>query len=120
MEKQFNLLGFHLLYDGLTASYQIGEDYDTLNLCPFETCQLLQDAGLIEGFTQDEKTCEPIILFTDITNPQGFNGDYWGSFLRSFPFDEQICSSLIQYQLDRKQSQSVQTLINALLSPLVA
>lgn len=118
--KQLTLLGFHLSTDGLTASYRYVEELNTFFFSPFQTCTLFKEAGLIEGFEEDEQTGDPVILYSDSSNSQGYNGCFWSDFVRSFPLTEQICFALIQYKVDRGESKAVQNLINSLLSPLAA
>src|SRR5689334_5916792 len=69
--------------NGLDITYRHDNQTTHLSLCPKATCQLFQDAGLIEGFDFDENN-EPVILFTDNTFPAGYGFDRWNSFVRVF------------------------------------
>ena len=108
----FNLEGFNIVYryKGQTTHLQ---------LCPKATCQLLQDAGLIEGFDIDENG-EPVVLFTSNEYPQGYGFDRWNSFVCFFPISYRMAARLMEYREDRKASQQVQTTKANLLSPLQA
>jgi hypothetical protein len=108
----FNLKGFDVIYSVKGVRTH-------LRLCPKATCELLQEAGLIEGFEID-KNGEPVILFTDNTLPAGYGFDQWASFVCFFKISRQMAVKLMEYREDRKKSRSFQTKVNYLLKPAQA
>ena len=108
----FNLKGFE-------ATYSVNNVRTRLQLCPKATCQLLQEAGLIEGFDIDENG-EPVILFTDNTYPEGYGFGRWASFVCFFKISYQMAIKLIEFKEDRRLHHLIQAKVISLLQPLHA
>lgn len=104
---------------GFSATYSINGKRTTLTLCPKATCQLFEEAGLIEGFDLDENM-EPVILFTqnDVRSTYGF--DRWASFVCTFPVSYRMAVKLLEYREERKAHRAFQSAVDQLLSPLAA
>jgi hypothetical protein len=100
----FSVEGFYLCY--LYKHDTIRAFYDAK-----ATAQLFQDAGFIEGFDLD-KNGEPVILYTDETRPQGYNGAQWSDFLKTFPMQKRIAEMLAEYREERKHFKLLQNLVN--------
>lgn len=104
---------------GLNITYKVGAKTTQIVLCPKATCQLFQDAGLIEGFDIDQNG-EPVILFTDNQFPAGYGFEYWSGFVVFFKLSRKMAAKLMEYREDRKASQTFQAIVNRLLQPLAA
>ena len=110
---------FSLTIAGLQISYaKSGANFIT-NYDPLATCNLLKDAGLIEDYTGD-KNGEPVILYTDNNEPQGYGFELWCYFVKSFPMGSEVAQMLIEYKEGRKVYNTVMAKINYLLHPLKA
>jgi hypothetical protein len=105
--------------EGLEITYSNHGHTTHLTLCPKATCQLFQDAGLIEGFDIDQNG-EPVILFTDSSFPAGYGFDYWNSFVCFFRLTYKMAVKLMEYWEDRKGSKTFQAAVSNLLRPLAA
>lgn len=106
-------------HQGLDITYTYKGQTTHLQLCPKATCQLLQDAGLIEGFNLDENS-EPVILFTDNTYPAGYGFDRWNSFVCTFKISHRMAQKIMEFREDRKAHEGFQATVAYLLEPLQA
>lgn len=104
---------------GLDITYTCKGETTHLQLCPKATCQLLEDAGLIEGFNIDQNG-EPVILFTGDNVRAEYGFDSWSSFVCTFPLSYRMAVKLMEYRESRKAHLSFQATVNHLLSPLKA
>lgn len=86
---------------------------------PLATCNVLKDAGLIEDFTMD-KNGEPVFLYSDSNEPQGYGYELWCYFIKSFPMGSEVAQMLIEFKEGREVYNTVMTQINYLLYPLKA
>lgn len=110
---------FYFNVEGINIAYNYKGKTTHLQLCPKATCQLLEDAGMIEGFDIDENG-EPVILFTDDHVRTQYGFDRWNSFVCTFPLSYRMAVKLLEYREARKDHFEFQELISELLLPLQA
>lgn len=116
--KQLEILNhFTFNINGLDVTYRYESQTTHLQLCPRATCQLLEDAGLIEGFDLDENG-EPVILFTSDSVRSQYGFDRWNSFVCTFKLSWLMVLRLMNFREDRKASRIFQATVKNLLSPL--
>src|SRR5437868_4699734 len=90
--------GYAFSLEGLKISFTKDRQRTTLSFDPLSTCDILKATGLIEDFTSD-KNAEPVILYTDSQEPQGYGYELWYRFIKSFP----VTMDLLQSILERRQ-----------------
>jgi hypothetical protein len=111
------LNSFRFDINGLQFNYTKDGETFISSFDALATCNLFTEHKLIEGFDID-KNCEPVILFTDRTYPEGFGFDMWASFVHFFPVSYKIAAKILEMVLAKAQfDQDMQT-IDRLLSPL--
>jgi hypothetical protein len=104
---------------GLNITYKHKGETTHLSLCPGAICDLLTEAGLIEGFDLDQNG-EPVILFTSDPVRSQYGFDRWNSFVCTFPISYRMAVKLLEYRESRKASRSFHSTIDYLLQPLKA
>jgi hypothetical protein len=119
MKQRLSLTGYRLSLDGLTLSYTKNSIYYCASFDPCATCAFLQQASAIEDFTLD-KNSEPVILYSDNNEPQGYGFELWHQFVKSFPLCEKLAFLLLEYKIQREEHAQFQATVNHLLSPLAA
>lgn len=120
MATVINLQKFTFNLNGFTASYSYkGENY-TLTLDPAATCQLMQSAGLIEGFDINHATGEPVILFTDNTYPEGYGFGEWASLVVFYHLSYRKAQMMLERKHEAKEFHNFNALCNYMLQPLQA
>ena len=110
---------FRFSVDGLRIQSTNGLTTSTLTLAPCATCDLLKDAGAIEDFTTDGNG-EPVILYSDSSEPQGYGYEPWYRFVTTFAFTHRHAEILLEHKEQRKAFRRTQAIIVQLLSPLAA
>lgn len=119
MKQRLSLSGWRLSVDGFSLSYtQDGVSHST-SFDPCATCAFFKDCTLIEDFTQDSNG-EPVILYTDGNEPQGYGYELWHRFAKSFPLCDELAFALLEYKISREESEAFQTRVESLLAPLAA
>lgn len=105
---------------GLSISYQKSSalrlDQHSLTLDPYATCKALKLARMIEGFTMD-KNNEPVILYTDKESVQGYNGQTWCEFVKSFRMTNRYAEMIIEARDEKKSFRKQYNILNKLMAP---
>lgn len=117
MSSAITLKGYALSIDGLQVSYQSCLDRYTLSFDPLATCELFKSVSLIEDFDRDSNG-EPVILFTDTNESQGYGFELWHRFVQSFPFTEQMAALIADGHYQESSHRKLIDKVNALLTPI--
>jgi hypothetical protein len=119
MTQSIFLYRFNFNCTGLHFSYFANGVRNIVKLDPCATCDLLKSAGLIEDFTTD-RNGEPVILFSDNNEPQGYGYELWFQFVESFPLSNRVIEILAEYREQSRRTKKQLATIIYLLSPLKA
>lgn len=113
---------FNLTVEGLQITYSTnGQTFTTLRLCPHAAADLMTECRFIEGFDTEDRTGEPVILFTDSMYGRPVTGyAFWCDFVRTFPLIQRHIERMLEHREERKQHNRVMGKINYLLHPLKA
>jgi hypothetical protein len=110
-----HIKSFSISIQGLQLSYS----NKVLKYDACATCELFKKVGFIEDFTQDNNG-EPVILFADSNEPQGFGYELWCYFVKSFPSSLRVAEMLIEGLEANDSAVRAISVINKLLQPLKA
>lgn len=92
-----------------------GLTVENYSFCPKATCDLLQQMGLIEDFTTD-RNGEPVILYADSKENQGFGYCLWHDFIKSFFINERVAEMVLEYKTSTELLAETVNTINYLLN----
>jgi len=108
--QTITILSASLTLSGLSITHTNG----SLTLCPWNTCQALQDAGMIEGFELDSNG-EPVILYTTKDTAAGYDGQRWCEFVKSFRLTNRYAEMIIEARDEREGFQEWYDRIDSLM-----
>ena len=111
------ILSFAFNVNGLEIAIINDNGITTKKFDACATCNLLKRFGSIEDFTTD-KNGEPVILFSDNSEPKGYGYQLWCDFVKSFYFTHRTAEILIEFEEMQMASRKFQARIKALLAPL--
>lgn len=113
-----SILSASLTISGLAFSFTKDGNTSKVSYDPHATADLLQQVGLIEGFDTEDRTGEPVILYTDNRYGRPVPGyALWCDFVKGFPLCERHIQIVLEYREHRKQYNRAIGKINYLLHP---
>lgn len=89
----------------------VGLTINNLSFCPRATCELLKEAGFIEDWTTDNNG-EPVILYADHHEPNGFGFEKWYRFQQRFFINERVAQMLLEHIGYTQTANRIDSLLN--------
>jgi hypothetical protein len=110
------IIKFSLDIKGLKISYFLNQQVYCLAYDPSSTCDLLESLEMIEGFETDSNG-EPVILYTDKNEREGYGYEFWYQFIKSMPLSKRVAEIIIEASQDLIMFKKISKTIDWLLQP---